>query len=968
MSVNTQKNITPGGTPFSLVAKRMYLIGMLPIPCRRKDKPSVSWKSVTRSSDIYETSSFSIFDDPRNEHIAIIAGAASGNVECIDFDLKYDLTGTLFERFQSLLFDNDPFLFRKMVVLSTPSGGKHLIYRCDAVGRNQKLAQRPVTSEEAQKAVELNPSIPMDATEEEKDESMQRALNQSRVLIETRGNGGYFLTFPSPGYTFDSEDKTFASIDVITETEREMLLSVCRSFNEFESGKVSKSDSISLRNSIVVEPGNGGTGVSARTAGKYEIMPWDDYIERGLEHAIDVLISEGWSVVSTHIHPTDGRQILRLKRPGSTSQEHSATYNEVPGKFWVWSTSTVFPSERPLNNFDIYSTLRAGGDRSRAATMLFGEGFGKLKDRSKPPVKAPLASIERLNSAVDVMRRETIAGNYGMPVGSPDEAHMLGMPVMGQLIGEWWTTSVEQKRDGSYLVKKSVMLSKFIDFLKDKGFRRYFSFGKYGFVRITGYHVEHVDRSHITEVIMAYCNKLPKRFDYIERDDLKELYMKSIDKVLGQNALEALPLFDDEMTMRDTKSHAYIVLRNGVLVSHSTASWFSTDLSSIGKYIWKDKVIDRAIDSSCSEHDMDSHPFSVFMYNIAGRDPERYRNLLSLVGYSIHNYKDPSIPAAVILCDSKMGDTSEGGTGKGLLVKAMSYVRNLVTEDGKAFSIKNKTEFRFGRINKNTDVFHIADLTKNFNFESLFSIITEGFPVRHLYKNEEYIPYSSSPKVVISTNFTVLGDGASHDRRRVEFELAPHYNQRYSPYHEFRHRFFDEWDKDQWSVFYHIMARCQRLYIQNGLPSFKPIALEEKKFMNSTTPDFAQFIFGVLGTKEEVSRSGIKNGKDGKFEVEFSLFYQQYLSYASIDKYETKSTRFRNMLTRACVYLGLNYNEKIVKSSPQYLSDTYTKYIEITDTDFHMRSATPIDRVEVPEFSSPVQSEIEFNEEEEFRQ
>jgi hypothetical protein len=961
VSVNTKTNITPGGTPFALVARRMWNIGFLPIPCRRKDKPSLAWKSVTRSSDIYEKSNFAIFDDHRHGYIAVIAGAPSGNVECIDFDLKYDLTGTLFNRFESLLFDNDPFLFRKMVILSTPSGGKHLIYRCDTVGRNQKLAQRSVTNEEALKAVELNPFVAEGATEEEREEIMQKALNQSRVLIETRANGGYFLTFPSPGYTFDNEDKTFASIEVISDKEREMLLAVCRSFNEFESGKVSESDSISLRNSIVIEQGNGGTGVSARTAGKYEIMPWDDYIERGLDHAIDVLISEGWSIVSTHFHPSDGRQILHLKRPGNSSQEHSATYNEVPGKFWVWSTSTVFPSERPLNNFDIYCTIRAGGDRKRAATMLFGEGFGKLKEKNLPPSKAPLATIERVNSAIDVMRRETVAGEYGMPGMGINDAQMIGMPVMGQFVSEWWTTSVDQKRDGSYLVKKSIVLSKFIDFLKDKGFRRYLNFGKYGFVRVVGYHVEHVDRSHITEVIMAYCNKLPKRFDYMERDDLKELYMKSIDKALGQNVLEALPLFDDEMTMRDTKTHAYIVLRNGVLVSHSTTSWFSTDLSSIGKYIWKDKVIDRSINSSCTEAEMDSHPFSVFMYNIAGRDPQRYLNLLALVGYSIHNYKDPSIPAAVILCDSKMGDTSEGGTGKGLLVKAMSYVRNLVTEDGKAFSVKNKTEFRFGRVNKNTDVFHIADLTKNFNFESLFSIITEGFPIRHLYKNEEYIPYANSPKVVISTNFTVLGDGASHDRRRIEFELAPHYNQRYSPYHEFKHRFFDEWDRDQWSTFYHIMARCQRLYIQNGLPSFKPIALEEKKFMNATTPDFAQFIFGVLGTKEEVSRSGIKNSTNGRFEVEFNLFYNQYLSYASIDKYETRSTRFRNMLTRACVYLGLNYSENIKKASPQYLSDSYTKYIDITDPDFHMRSGSDVDHPSAVEFSSPVQSKMSFD-------
>lgn len=962
MSVNTNKNVTQNGTPFSLIARRMYDIGFLPIPCRRKDKPSVLWSNLTRSSDIYEKSAFSVFDDPNNPFIAVASGVASGNLECIDFDLKYDLTGNLYERFQSLLFDNAPFLYKKLVQLSTPSGGKHLIYRCSSVGRNMKLARRGVTVEEAQKAVELNPRIPVDASPEERDEFLERAKNQSRVLIETRGNGGYFLTFPSPGYTFDDPERTFATLDPITDQEREILLSCCRSFDEYESGNSSPINTTTIRNPISLESRNGDEVLTQQAIGKYSVLPWEDYNERGLGHVIDVLVQEGWTITERFPHREDGREVIHLKRPGESSQEHSATYNQIPGKFWVWSTSTQFPSEKPLSHFDIYMIVMAAGDRKRAATMLFGEGFGKLKDKRIGPAPKSAALAEFVNRSADILRREALSGRHGEKAdpGSVD-ATIEGMPLMGAVIADWWSSVLEQRRDGAWIVKKSVQFSRFVDFLKDKGFRRYFSFGKYGLVRITGHHVEQSDRSKVTEVVNAYIAKLPERFDYMDRSELSEMYMKYIDKLLGQNVLEALPLFDDEMTLRDTKTHAYIVFRNGALISHSTQTYFTTDLSSIGKYIWKEKVIDRPIHHSVTDQEMDSHPFSLFMYNIAGRDDDRYRSLLSLVGYSVHNYKDPAIPSAVILCDSKLGEGSEGGTGKGLLVKAMSYIRNMTTEDGKAFAAKNKTEFRFGRVDKHTDIFHLADLTKHFNFESLFSIITEGFPVRHLYKSEEYIPYSKSPKVVISTNFTVMGDGASHDRRRVEFELAPHYNQKYSPYHEFKHRFFDEWSEDQWSVFFHIMARCQRLYIQNGLPSFKTITLNEKKFIDSTSSDFVQFIFGILGTREDIARNGIRNAVQGKYEQQFDTLYNQYLTYAAVDRHETRSVKFKNMMVRACQFLGLSYNEVMIKTSSQFGTDAYTKYVRITDPEFEAKNSlsSEIDVSLIDE--KYVQGEIDFD-------
>jgi len=55
--------------------------------------------------------------------IGLVCGAISNNVEAIDIDLKYDLTGTLFERYKSIINDIDKELLKKLVVQKTMSNG-----------------------------------------------------------------------------------------------------------------------------------------------------------------------------------------------------------------------------------------------------------------------------------------------------------------------------------------------------------------------------------------------------------------------------------------------------------------------------------------------------------------------------------------------------------------------------------------------------------------------------------------------------------------------------------------------------------------------------------------------------------------------------------------------------------------------------------------------------------------------------
>ena len=103
--------------------------------------------------------------------------------------------------------------------------------------------------------------------------------------------------------------------------------------------------------------------------------------------------------------------------------------------------------------------------------------------------------------------------------------------------------------------------------------------------------------------------------------------------------------------------------------------------------------------------------------------------------------------------------------------------------DGKQFDFKKNLAYQ--TLNADTQILVFDDVEKNFNFESLFSIITEGITIEKKNKDAIKIPVQRSPKIVITTNYTIGGVGGSFDRRKFEVEFSSYFNAIYTPELEF---------------------------------------------------------------------------------------------------------------------------------------------------------------------------------------
>lgn len=301
-------------------AKKYIKAGVNILPLKTDKSPNIgSWAQYQKIMFNDFAASF--------EKIGLICGQISGGVEVIDIDCKYDLSGTLYDDYCRLISFNDKALLKKLVIQKTVSNGYHFVYRCKLNDGNKKLASRPADPKETKTGEKV------------------------KVLIETRGEGGYIAIAPSEGY--EIIQGSIETIPDISEREREVLFCCARALNK-----------VNLK---VYEPTK--KQIEWVDNGK---KPWEDFDDRG--SSLDLLLAHGWSDVYSH-----GDRVM-LKRPGNTSAKTSGSYNTQLRLFKTFSTSTEFEAEKGYTPSAVFAVLECNGDFTEAGRKLYELGYGERSE------------------------------------------------------------------------------------------------------------------------------------------------------------------------------------------------------------------------------------------------------------------------------------------------------------------------------------------------------------------------------------------------------------------------------------------------------------------------------------------------------------------------------------------------------------------------------------------------------------
>ena len=270
--------------------------------------------------------------------IGIVTGF--NDLECVDVDLKVFSTKPekvdFWKEFTDFLKDNIFDFDEKFVIYKTINEGYHILYRTKRVEGNLKLA---------------------------------KLKGHKEAVLETRGIGGYIFV-----YEDSVNGKLYKDVKYISDEDREILMSICRTYNFIEEVKEEKVH---------------------KEFDKSGLTPWEDYNNK---MSIFDIIQPELSIVRN----ISDKYIV--KRQGAKSP-HSGYVYKNSGCMYLFSTGTIFPHEQLISPFQAYAIKYHNSNFKEAASKLYKEGYGE-RIKEKKTIEKPKEVFKDISFPLEIFPDE----------------------------------------------------------------------------------------------------------------------------------------------------------------------------------------------------------------------------------------------------------------------------------------------------------------------------------------------------------------------------------------------------------------------------------------------------------------------------------------------------------------------------------------------------------------------------------
>ena len=282
------------------------------ITADKNKRPLGSWKDAQTNATDVDTFKSQFLSKGSEGVCGLVTGF--NDLEVMDVDLKVFSTAQekkeWFGEYISFLQDNIMDFDDKFVIYKTKNEGYHILYKTKRVEGNLKVA---------------------------------KLKGHSQQVLETRGVGGYVVL-----YANSYNKRSYLDIDYISDSDREILFAVSRSYNFIDDV-------------IVSVPKK-----EKNTTPSVGLTPWDDYNNK--VSVLDI-IGNDFDVVRM----LKDRAVIR--RHGADSAHSGYVYNDS-GLMYLFTSGTSFEAEKGYNAFAVYSQLMHNGDFTAASRDLYSQGYG----------------------------------------------------------------------------------------------------------------------------------------------------------------------------------------------------------------------------------------------------------------------------------------------------------------------------------------------------------------------------------------------------------------------------------------------------------------------------------------------------------------------------------------------------------------------------------------------------------------
>jgi hypothetical protein len=379
--------------------------------------------------------------------------------------------------------------------------------------------------------------------------------------------------------------------------------------------------------------------------------------------------------------------------------------------------------------------------------------------------------------------------------------------------------------------KVSFSSTKFIGFLHGQGIRKVKIGSEFELVQVKAYIVSKITTSEVKDIVLKCAKKL-------NRDSVTD-YILNKTTLFSMKYLDAVETVALQMH-RDSSGESYFYFKNGVVKVTSERIEAPKPYDEFKRLIWKDHIIEREFNKSI---DIQTTPpvFENFINKLSNHENDRFFRICTVIGFCLYDYKTSASSRAVVINDEVVSSNPEGGSGKSLIVLALSKIRKTIFYDGKNFD--PKANFAWQKVDESVRLVSLDDVKRGFNFEELFPIITLGFRnINRKNRDEMELSLEDSPTIIITTNNILKGGSGSFARRQYQVEVAQYFNKNHTPIDEYENPFFNGWDKEEWQRFDVFMLTCAQMFLKKGVTECNEANSQMKQLIRNTNQSFSEWM------------------------------------------------------------------------------------------------------------------------------
>ena len=351
--------------------------------------------------------------------------------------------------------------------------------------------------------------------------------------------------------------------------------------------------------------------------------------------------------------------------------------------------------------------------------------------------------------------------------------------------------------------------------------------------------------------------------------------LPEVEVTLRSGLTEKVP----QQPLKDTQTSGYFCFKNGVVVvdKDDDPELFQYSELPPSAFVWDKEVKDYSFDPRHLK-DGPHGKWWDFLQNLAKEEHKGtwvvnhglLQTIVTAYGYVLHDFYPPDNRRAVILYD-RTSEWKSGGNGKSIVAKSLNCVKPIHTVDMK-HEKTGDNRFLFSGYTPDKRIVILSDTSRDLNFERFYNLITDGFTVEDKGEKKYVLSEDHSPKLVLTTNYTISNSDRSDRRRQFFVPIGTFYGtlydrSGYTPADIHDGYLLDRrtWSDQDWSDFYATCIHCLQEFLNQGLVPFDDTVLTDRQLLKSVggreelLSDLTLFIGDAVKGDGEVSRDQVLN-------------------------------------------------------------------------------------------------------------